>query len=186
MKDIVNEAILFSTYYEDDSQTATEARPVTQTTPRFEHFYLDSIYCVGADRAILIEGLPEMPVRDISFTNITISAYAGFSSRFTTGLTLQSVKILPKQGEIFRLEQSTRFLIENGFCPEGTPVFIKILDGSTYNIILKNTNLSSAQKPIDLNAGVQIARKHVPNVSFSCDGSCEHGFSVEKKMVALL
>jgi len=157
MKDIVNEAILFTTYYENDSRTATEIRPVSQTTPRFEQFHLDSIYCVGAGQAILIEGLPEMPVRDISIRNVVISADAGFFSRFATGLTLQSAKILPKQGEIFRLAQSTQFLIENGFCPTGTPVFIKIMDNITNNIILKNTNLSSSKNPIELNAGANPA-----------------------------
>ncbi len=149
MKDIVNEAILVDTYYDDNSAASDQVLPVTETTPRFEKFYLDSIYCVGAKQAVLIAGLPEMPVRNITMTNLFVAADKGFESKYASQFILKNIKIIPKAGEVYALDQSRDFLIERGFCPPGTNVFIKIAGKDTEKIRLLDTDLSLAKFPVE-------------------------------------
>ena len=149
MNDIMNEAILFDTYYDDNSKMENQVFHVTKTTPRFEKFYLDSIYCVGAKQAVLVAGLPEMPIQDITMTNLYISAYKGFESMYASNFILKNIKILLKEGEIYSFNQSKNILIENGYCPEGVNVFMKVIGKDTENIRLVNTDLSYARIPVE-------------------------------------
>ncbi|MBN1348325.1 glycoside hydrolase family 28 protein [candidate division KSB1 bacterium] len=148
MKDIVNEAILFDTHYENTG-AFNQVVPVTETTPRFEKFYMDSVYCVGAKQAVLVAGLPEMPIQDITMTNMAISSEKGFESLYAANFVLKNVKIKPKQGEVYSLNQSKKFLIENGFCPKNTNVFMKVKGKDTKSIRVMKTDLSSAKIAVE-------------------------------------
>ena len=106
MKDIVHEAISFNTYYEDNPAGAmkNKVRPVIKDkTPHFTGFYFDSIYCNGAKNAISITGLPEMPVSDIYFKNMIISAEQGFEAMDAANLYLDNVKIISSKVPLFEL-----------------------------------------------------------------------------------
>lgn len=92
MANIQHEAVLFNTYYEQ-KQPQTEKRPVTPTTPRFQDFYLDSIYCQGAGAAISLTGLPEKPLTRIHFSQSQITARSGISAADTSLITFSHVKI---------------------------------------------------------------------------------------------
>jgi hypothetical protein len=48
--------------------------PVTEETPIFRHIDIKNIICNGAGRAMEFNGLPEMPIDDISLKDITILA----------------------------------------------------------------------------------------------------------------
>lgn len=97
MKNIIHEAISFNTYYEDKpaGKIKSNGQPVIKDkTPHFTNFYFDSIYCNGAKTAISITGLPEMPVNDIFFKNMIISADKGFEAKDAGELYLDNVKII--------------------------------------------------------------------------------------------
>lgn len=96
MVNIATDAILFNTYYENKGMSSTP-QPVTATTPGFENFYLNNIYCDGAGAAISLTGLPEMPLRDLYFKNINITAAKGFSAVDTTNIVMHHVKINGKE-----------------------------------------------------------------------------------------
>lgn len=96
MKNIVNEAILFDTYYED--VTAGKEKGDVKTTiqdkvPEFTKFYLKNINCAGAATAIKITGLPQMPVHNIYFENMRISAKEGFVANDAKDIYLKQVSI---------------------------------------------------------------------------------------------
>ena len=80
MKDIVAEAVTFNLYYAgvaatERADTAEEDLvPVDETTPVFHGFHFSTIVCSGAKQAIYINGLPELPLRDISFTDCVFTA----------------------------------------------------------------------------------------------------------------
>jgi polygalacturonase len=63
MRDIVNEAVLFDTYYENVPAGAVRdgsgPKP-TDKVPEFRDFHISQVYCSGAKTAIAITGLPEM------------------------------------------------------------------------------------------------------------------------------
>ncbi len=154
MKDIVNEAILFDTYYEESSRNV-EAQPVTDRTPIFKDFYIDSIYCNGARQAVRVAGLPEMPIQDIRISNAVISAERGFTSEFASGFTLQNVKIIPKAGDVYSLKDTKGFVLDQGFCPANTGVFMKVEGKETAGVKITHTDLSPAKVPVNFGPGAE-------------------------------
>jgi DNA sulfur modification protein DndE len=97
MKDIVNEAIAFDTFYEDvpPGKNKEEVKTVLRDkTPVFRNFYISNVYCNGAATAIAITGLPEMPVSKIHFENVTISSKQGYSYKDATEIDFKKVKII--------------------------------------------------------------------------------------------
>jgi polygalacturonase len=147
MKDIVNEAILFDTYYEQNEATA-EPQPVTGLTPIFEDFHIDSIYCNGARQAVRVDGLPEMPVQDVTIADACISADRGFTSKFASGFTLKDVKILPRTGEVYSLYQTKDFNLVDAYCPPNTDTFMSVAGSGTAGVRIIHTKLSSAKTKV--------------------------------------
>jgi len=158
MKDIINEAILFDTYYEGNAPGEGAphenfvAQAVTDKTPIFENFQIDSVYCDGAKQAVRVAGLPEMPIHDVVISNSYISADRGFESNFASGFTLNNVEIVPKKGDVFSLSESRDFVIDKSFCPTGAGVFLHVGGKSSSNIKLIATDISSAKVPIEYGA----------------------------------
>ncbi|MFA5972259.1 MAG: glycoside hydrolase family 28 protein [Lentimicrobiaceae bacterium] len=150
MKDIVNEAILFDTYYETSGNQGQIPQPVNEMTPRFQKFNISNIYCVGAGQAVTITGLPEMPIQDIELNNITISAENGFTSTDAQNIRLNKVNILPVKGTVYTLNNSKDFIMQSLECPTNAVLFIKLEGKNTANIQLINTDLSKAQKGTEL------------------------------------
>jgi hypothetical protein len=90
MAHIAREAILFDSYYELKTKNKA-AFPVNATTPRFQDFYMDSIYCDGAGAAISLTGLPEMPVSRLFFSNMNITAAKGCTAADTAEISFKHV-----------------------------------------------------------------------------------------------
>jgi polygalacturonase len=102
MSEIVNEAVLFDTYYEDVT-AGKEAKNVKTTEkdkiPSFQDFYISDVYCRGAKTAISITGLPEMPVQKIYFSNMVISADQGYLPKDAASINFKNVKLLLSGGK---------------------------------------------------------------------------------------
>jgi polygalacturonase len=83
MRNIVNDAISFDMYYfgKPVSLAATNGKveipPVDEGTPQFRKFYISNIVCDGASRAMIIRGLPEMNIKDISISDVVIKSRRG-------------------------------------------------------------------------------------------------------------
>ena len=84
MMDIKTDAITFNMYYggksvaemlaDGDTPDNTTKMPVDETTPIFRNINIQNVNCSGAGRAMEFNGLPEMPMDNISLKNITIRA----------------------------------------------------------------------------------------------------------------
>jgi polygalacturonase len=103
MSEIVNEAVLFDTYYEDVTagKNAKDVRTtVEDKVPLFQDFFISDVVCRGAKTAISITGLPQMPVQKIHFDNVVISADKGYESKDAKDIDFKNVRlILPKKTE---------------------------------------------------------------------------------------
>ena len=109
MKDIVADAILFDLFYggksaveaaaEKDETIQVPAVPVDETTPEFRDIYINNVCCNGAARAMLFNGLPEMPVSNINVSNSTLSADEGIVLRNSQDITFKNVKCFPENGD---------------------------------------------------------------------------------------
>ena len=84
MTDIKTDAITFNMYYggksvaemlaDGDNPDNTTKVPVTEETPIFRHIDIRNIICNNAGRAMEFNGLPEMPIEDITLKDIRIIA----------------------------------------------------------------------------------------------------------------
>ncbi len=148
MKDIVNQTILFNTYYEIKN-AEVKAFPVTDRTPIFKNIFIDSIFCDGAREAASVVGLPEMPIQNIHITNSYISAERGFYTDYAKGITLDNVEIVPKEGSIFNVNQSSDFVLNKIKYAEGAANFMKVSGQETKSIVIENTDLSNLKTPIN-------------------------------------
>ncbi|MEO8111887.1 MAG: glycoside hydrolase family 28 protein [Ginsengibacter sp.] len=107
MSGIEHEAISFDTYYQDvpaGTVKGNQPRAIRDKTPMFTDFYFDHIYCNGAQTAVYINGLPEMPVTKIHFNRIVISAEKGFVATNASDLTVNNASIITPQKPIYILD----------------------------------------------------------------------------------
>ncbi len=77
MIDIAGEAILFDLFYTGAAKGAAPPPAVSEETPIFEKIEFRDIVCRGAGDAIVMNGLPELPLRNITMENIDITAKKG-------------------------------------------------------------------------------------------------------------
>ena len=97
MKDIVTYAVIFNLYYAGVAATEMadgQVEPVVEvdeTTPEFRDLHFSDIVCSGARQAIYINGLPELPVRGISFRNSIFSAGEDVTLQYAEDVTFSNV-----------------------------------------------------------------------------------------------
>lgn len=91
MTDIAGDALTFNLYY--GIKPGAPVPPVSEETPQFRNIHMSNISCRGAGRAAHFNGLPEMPVQNITLSNSRFSATKGFHMAYTDGLTLNNVAI---------------------------------------------------------------------------------------------
>jgi len=102
MKDIINEAITFDLFYggkstSDGYATDSTAVPVDETTPEFRDIAIRGIVCDGAGSAVYINGLPEMPVKNVSIDDCIFARVgSGIRTSFTENVTTSNVSVTEK------------------------------------------------------------------------------------------
>ncbi len=105
MMDIAGDAINFNLYYggkapldETADTPETLAPPVTEKTPQFRDIHMENIVCRGVRKAIVLQGLPEMPIRDISLKEVAIASEAGVFVTDAEGIHFQDVRVKHRSG----------------------------------------------------------------------------------------
>lgn len=107
MRNIVREAVLFDTYYEDAPAGSTHhVEKATDKIPEFRDFHLSNIDCQGAATAIAITGLPQMPVSRIAFDSVTIRARQGLTATQCRDITLHDVKLDVEEKPAIRTDKT--------------------------------------------------------------------------------
>lgn len=111
MVDIPNEPLLFDLFYggkgageesEEDLQSRmrTSVPPVTEETPAFRDIHISNIVCKGSGRAMFFNGLPEMPIRNVTVKNVVITDAAdGVVISQAEGMTFENIRIESAKGK---------------------------------------------------------------------------------------
>jgi polygalacturonase len=109
MINIPGDAINFDLYYGGKAPPAETAGnedgdvpPVTEATPQFRDIHLENILCRGAQNAIVLQGLPEMPLRDVTLKNVSITAQNGVSVTDADGIHFENVQVESKSGTVVK------------------------------------------------------------------------------------
>jgi polygalacturonase len=97
---IEKDAILFDLYYETsaDNSTSPASVPITEETPQIRDITITHVICRGAERAILLRGLPEMPLRNIRFEHLHLIAKNGITRVNTENIAFHDVLIEDPHG----------------------------------------------------------------------------------------
>jgi len=105
MTDIPGDAINFNLYYggkspldETAGNAETNLPPVTEATPQFRDIHIENVICRGAKNAIVLQGLPEMPLQNITLKNVSITAQKGVFVADADGIRFENVRVENKTG----------------------------------------------------------------------------------------
>jgi len=163
MRGIGNEAILFDMYYgggapEEEAaknRSLRKAEPVTGLTPRFQNISFKNIVCNGAERAVLINGLPEMPVMNVTFENVSVSAKKGLSFIDADGIQLNGCRFVLQAGPVVTVNQSRNITVRGGTFPIPTETFLRVDGETSENIRLVGVDLTKAKNAVELGRDVK-------------------------------
>ena len=97
MRDIQKNAFIFDLFYDKTSVV----EPVSERTPIFRNIHLSNITGKEIAKIGYISGIEEMPIEEISFTNINMVADKGFSAETAVNLRFNNVDFAVKQGPSF-------------------------------------------------------------------------------------
>lgn len=155
MYDILEEAVLFDTYYEDNANSLTRSQGTNGLTPHFQDFFISNVYCNGAKTAISITGLPEMPISRIKFTNCVIAADEGLTAKDASDITLNNVSIVSPASTLIKLDNTSNLTLNQFTFGPKTQTLIEANGAKTTGIKLIKTNtktLNNAFKGLGKNA----------------------------------
>jgi polygalacturonase len=156
-----------------DMQYSKEGpEPVSERTPRFRNIHFSNITGDAAS-AGLINGLEEMPVEDVTFDDLQLTAETGFVIREARNIAFHHVLInthtgpaltvsntdglevdgvtthqpLPKV-PVIRLTDVSRAFIHNCWAYPGTDLFLQLQGEKTAHITGMSNNLKDATTPV--------------------------------------
>lgn len=158
MTNIGMEAISFNMYYggkspkeADNTIETNEAPPaVNEGTPQFRNFFISNISCKGASRAILAQGLPEMPIHNLFFNHISIEANEGIAIVDACKISMSDVKVISKRGHPVWIKNSMDIKLNPVNVPEGHMAKVKISGTKNVNIQVNKKQWIDTQGEIDL------------------------------------
>jgi polygalacturonase len=117
MVNIPAEALLFDLFYGgnspvpsaeektiDKEKLAAIVPPVTEETPAFKNIYINNVTCKGAGRAVLLQGLPEMNLKNIKLNNVHIEAIKGIDVIDVDGIDMKNVFVSAEQGPVLKIK----------------------------------------------------------------------------------
>ena len=158
MKDIATSAVNFNLYYGGRALTEEKSAEeyskgqkeieADETTPSFRDIYLDSIYCIGAKDAVVLQGLPEMPLKNIELKNMVITAENGISMFDVDEIKIDNAKIYASESPVFFINQGKNITISNIDYKDDFPVFMQVNGNKTANIEIEGTQILSPEDKI--------------------------------------
>ncbi|MCB2377329.1 glycoside hydrolase family 28 protein [Hymenobacter sp. BT635] len=172
MKNIREQVIVLDMQYANAPE-----EPVSERTPRFRNIHFSNITAEG-NQAGLLNGLAEMPIENVTFSNINIDAKQGFTVKEARNIAFHNVQINPQTGPALRAENVRELRLDglrsalpaatpvveltntenvflyNSFPYAGTETFLKLKGAKTRNIVLQNNHFKSLKAPVSQDAAV--------------------------------
>jgi len=126
---------------------------VSEETSQFRDIYIENVICRGARTAVLLQGLPEMPINGIHMKNVSISAKSGMVWMDTENITCENVEILNSKGPVLNMFDAKNSVLDHLTYPAGAEAVIKAQGDKNSGIVIKNTDLTAAAKGFVLTNG---------------------------------
>jgi len=121
--EIAREAIRLNMLYTGDR---LPAQPVTEATPTIRNIHFEDIICSsGRSYGIELLGLPERPIQNITFANMTIATARGVNLADVHGILLSNVSILSPERPLVRILDGEQVVLHAlGSSAGGKPVAV--------------------------------------------------------------
>ena len=144
MTNIATEAIRFNLFYASKSPSedpltedpVIKEQPVSEATPVFRNMSFKNIICEGAEKAIMMQGIPEMPVENMTFENMNIRAREGISFNYVKDLTFRNVNLTVEKGNAVSVVNSKNIVFDS-FLSTGQDQLFRVAGDYTGNIQIK-------------------------------------------------
>jgi polygalacturonase len=160
IKNIVNDAILVGMFYTNSDRDLEIAK--NEATPTFRNFHFSDITIEHSPRGIVIEGLPENPIRELSIQHaIANGVESGFICSNTQQARFEDIVVNPEKGPAFsltdvqdvelnglrstksvpgevviRLEKAENVSIASCSAPQGSRALIEVHGSQSRDVIL--------------------------------------------------
>lgn len=113
MIDIPNDAIIADLYYAGIGGGNEPVPSVDEGTPAFRNIHISDISCRGAGRAVYLNGLPEMPLENISIKNMVVTnAKQGIVLNKVAKVNIDNVEIETPDNSLIQIENATGITID--------------------------------------------------------------------------
>jgi polygalacturonase len=167
MKNIRDEAIVLNMFYQK-----SEPEQVSERTPQLKNIHFSNI-TAETDRAVVIIGIEEMPVEDITFHDIQFNAKTGMQIKEAKNIELHNVRITTTSGPALSVEnvdgievdgvqswnpmaETPMLLFRNVqnmflhscFPPKDTETFVELQGDLTRQVVIKNNNFLNVKMPV--------------------------------------
>ena len=86
---------------------------VSEETPSFRNITIRDVVCRGAGAAMWIQGLPEMPVRNVRLENVKITATRGGRLIDVAGFHFDGVEVEAQQGPVLLLHNAQDIVVRD-------------------------------------------------------------------------
>jgi polygalacturonase len=169
MKNIREQAILLDMEY---AKAAPE--PLSERTPKFRNMRFSHITAY-TKTAMYVNGLDEMPIQEISLTDVVFEAENGIVLKKAKDIAFHNVRINTKTGSalvadhvqqlkldgistniplanvpVIRLTDVQDVLLRNCWPVAGTGTFVQVKGAANKNIIIRDNEWSNATRPVDI------------------------------------
>ena len=124
-----------------------------EATPQFRNIYIEDVICRGARTAVLLQGLPEMPIRGIHLRNVSITSETGMIWMDAENIAFENGEIANSKGPVLSMVDTRNAVLNPLTYPAGAEVVIKAQGNKNSGIAIHNTDLKSAQKDFILTNG---------------------------------
>jgi polygalacturonase len=153
MIDIPTIAISFNLYYGGQSpdemmaelksgEENTEDHPVTEETPRFRDIHIKNITCKGAERAIYLQGLPEMNLENVSLEDLVMESENGLFCMDARGITIRGLTLKTDKSPALTFLNARDVAVEDLDLPGSSETGISVIGDGSENITLDGKPVS--------------------------------------------
>ena len=157
VKDLKYEVVILNMDYSSDTKQLT-----TEKAPLFRNMVFRHITGAGAPVAIRLTGLPDSPIQNIRFEDVTIASTKGVIGSDVTGLVFDRVQVTPAAGPVYDLKNASDLVVRGAKAPAGTDLFLKLAGAGSRGVRLEACDLSAAKQPFvtgqDVPAGAVIVK----------------------------
>ena len=163
MTNIPTDAISFNMYYggagptEEADNGLVESKPaaVSEGTPQFRDIYIENVTCLGARRAVQLQGLPEMPIAGIHLRNVSITADQGLVCQDAKNITLSGVEIVNSKGPVASFVGSRDITVDKLTYHAGADTLFKVFGKNNAGIAVRDTDAKGAKQAVELTNGAE-------------------------------